>query len=124
MDGILTGVYGLYMIAQFLLVRKLYRTLKTNMGPVATQTNCHIFLMKLIIFLHLSLRIIMNSLSDSGAKVQGNITQQVSWVYILLGDAITEMLSASGMILLMTCTFRFEALAKTYLLQFRKNILY
>lgn len=96
MDGILTGFYGLYMIIQFLLIRKLYQTLKANMLPVAQATNCHIFIMKLIVFLHLSLRIIMNSLSDSGAKVQGNVEQQVSWVYILLGDAITEMLSAFG----------------------------
>ena len=42
------------------------------------------------------------------------MTQQISWVYILLGDAITEMFSAFGMILLMYITFTFEAMAKGY----------
>jgi hypothetical protein len=43
------------------------------MPPVAKAANCHIFLMKLILILHLSLRIIMNSMSDSSSK------QQATW---------------------------------------------
>ena len=114
----MTSLYFVYMLVQILLVRQLYSILKTHMPPVARATNCHIFVMKLIIFLHLSLRIVMNSLSDSSSKVQAYVGQQISWVYILLGDAITEILSAFGMVLLCTITFKFEALAKTYLIQY------
>ena len=57
----------------------------------------------------------MNTLSDTGSRMQGNVAEQISWVYILLGDAITEMFSAFGMIILMTITFTFEAMAKQYI---------
>lgn len=114
MDWILTTIYFLYMLFQIYLVRQLYSKVKNSMKAVAQQANCQLFMVKLIIMLHIGLRIVMNSLSDSGARVQGNLTQQVSWVYILLGDAITEMFSAFGMILLMTITFTFEAMAKQY----------
>lgn len=112
MDWFLTVIYALYLVFQVQLVRRLYGLLKSHMAPVAEQASCHLFLMKMIIFLHIGLRILMNILSDSGSRVQGNLAMQVSWVYILLGDAITEMFSAFGMILLMTITFTFEAMAK------------
>lgn len=115
MDWILTVIYACYMITQVHLVRKLYANLKKTMAPVAKQANCHLFLVKMIIMLHIGLRIVMNVLSDSSSNVQGNLSQQISWVYILLGDAITEIFSAFGMILLMTITFTFEAMAKQYL---------
>jgi hypothetical protein len=102
-------------------VRRLYGLLKKHMKPVAEQASCHLFIMKVIIFLHIGLRILMNILSDSSSRVQGNLTMQVGWVYILLGDAITEMFSAFGMILLMTITFTFEAMAKQYLHQQKNN---
>jgi hypothetical protein len=112
MDWLLTVIYAGYMILQVHLVRLLYGSLKKTMSPVAKQANCHLFLIKMIIFLHIGMRIIMNILSDSESRIQGNLNQQISWVYILLGDAITEMFSAFGMILLMTITFTFEAMAK------------
>jgi hypothetical protein len=82
------------------------------MGPVVEQASCLLFMVKFIIMLHIGLRVIMNVLSDSGASVQGNLEQQISWMYILLGDGFTEMLSAFGMILLMVITYTFEANAK------------
>ena len=91
------------------------------MKPVAQQANCHLFMVKMIIMLHIGLRIVMNTLSDSEARVQGNLKMQISWVYILLGDAITEILSAFGMILLMTITFTFEAMCKQFLHQQNTN---
>jgi len=92
------------------------------MDNFAKKATCHIFLMKMIICLHIGLRIVMNILSDSGARVQGNLQMQISWVYILLGDAITEMFSAVGMIMLMTITFTFEKEAKQFIHQESKLI--
>ena len=45
------------------------------------------------------------------------LAQQITWVYILLGDAITEMLLAFGMILLLKVTFNFEAEAMIFIHQ-------
>ncbi len=56
MDGVLTGIYGLYMIAQVILIRQLYSILKTHLPPVAKAANCHMFIMKMIVIMHLSLR--------------------------------------------------------------------
>ncbi len=42
-------------------------------------------------------------------------------MYILLGDAISEMFSAFGMILLMVITFTFEEMAKGYQNQQNRN---
>lgn len=78
------------------------------------------FLLKLILILHLCLRIVMNSLSDSGSKVQATLDQQTTWIYILFGDAITELFSAFGMLLLLTVTFTVDSLAIQYHNQYRK----
>lgn len=115
MDWLLTVIYAIYLCFQVHLVRRLYGEVKQNMEAVAKDANCYMFLMKMIIMLHLGLRILMNTLSDSGSRIQGNLSQQISWIYILLGDSITEMFSAFGMILLLTITFTFEASAKGYL---------
>jgi hypothetical protein len=74
--------------------------------------SCYLFLIKMIVSLHVGLRIIMNILSDSESRIQGNLSMQISWVYILLGDAMTEMMSAFGMTLLMIITYKFEAIGK------------
>lgn len=100
------------MIYQLYLVRNLYSGLKKYMANYAKKATCHIFLMKMIICLHIGLRIVMNILSDSAASRQGNLKEQIEWVYILMGDAITEMFSALGMIMLMVITFTFEKEAK------------
>jgi len=42
-------------------------------------------------------------------------------VYILLGDAISEMFSAFGMIILMVITFTFENMAKEFQNQEKRN---
>ena len=70
MDALMSVIYGGYLIGQVWLVRKLYAILKERMPPVAKAANCHIFLMKLILILHLSLRIVMNSMSDSSSQQQ------------------------------------------------------
>ncbi len=114
MDWLLTVIYAVYLVFQVHLVRKLYGEIKQNMEAAAKDANCYMFLMKMIIMLHIGLRILMNILSDSESRVQGNLTMQISWVYILLGDSITEMFSAFGMIILLTITFTFEASAKNY----------
>ena len=114
MDAILSVIYAVYLVVQVQLVRMLYATLKKRMPRVAKETECHHFLLKLILILHLSLRIVMNSLSDSGSKVQATIEQQTSWIYILFGDAITEMFSAFGMLLLLTTTFSIDSQAIQY----------
>ena len=95
-------------------MRQLYSILKDRMPPVAKAAECHIFLMKFILILHLSLRIVMNSMSDSSAKEQATQEQHLSWIYILFGDSITELLSAFGMILLVTLTFKFDSMALQY----------
>ena len=69
MDGILTAIYGIYMIIQIQLIRVLYGTLKKTEPEVAKESSCHLFSMKMVVFLHLGLRIIFNSLSDSGSRV-------------------------------------------------------
>jgi len=79
------------------------------------------FAIKLIIMLHIGLRIVFNTLSDTESRIQGNLNQQLSWHYILLGDAITEMFSAFGMILLMTITFNFEESSIQLLLQEKQS---
>ena len=73
MDAILSVIYAVYLVVQVQLVRMLYATFKKRMPPVAKAVECHLFLLKLILILHLSLRIVMNSLSDSGSKVQTTI---------------------------------------------------
>lgn len=75
------------------------------------------FAIKLIIIIHIGMRIVFNTLSDSESRIQGNLSQQLSWHYILLGDAITEMLSAFGMILLMTVTISFEESSLNLMIQ-------
>ena len=87
------------------------------MQKIAEKHKCYIFGMKMIISLHIGMRMVMNVMSDSAPSIQGNLSQQISWVYILLGDAITEMLSAFGMILLLTVTFNFEAEAMIFIHQ-------
>ncbi|CDW77045.1 UNKNOWN [Stylonychia lemnae] len=114
MDGVLSVFYAVFLIIQVQLVRKLYAVLKIKMPPVAEAAQCHIFLMKFILVLHLGLRIVMNSMSDSSNKEQATTGQQISWIYILFGDAITELLSAFGMIILITLTFKFDSMAIQY----------
>ena len=75
MDWILTVIYAGYLVFQIYLVRTLYGVLKKHMAPVAQQASCHLFIMKMIIFLHIGLRILMNILSDSGSRVQGNLAE-------------------------------------------------
>ena len=117
MDWLLTIFYFSYLILQYVLVNKLYVLVKSSMQEIAEKHKCYIFGMKMVITLHIGMRMIMNVLSDSGTSVQGNLAQQISWIYFLLGDAITEMLSAFGMILLLTITFSFEAEAMIYIHQ-------
>eukprot|EP00347_Sterkiella_histriomuscorum_P009994 403339091 len=114
MDSLLSVCYAFFLVVQVQLVRKLYSNLKIKMPPVAKAAECHIFLMKLILILHISLRIVMNSMSDSSSKEQATFAQQMSWIYILFGDSITELLSAFGMILLVTLTFKFDSMALQY----------
>jgi hypothetical protein len=115
MDWLLTVFYFGYLCGQYILVNRLYQLVKEGMSKIAEKHKCYIFGMKMIIFLHIGMRMVMNVMSDSSSSIQGNLSQQVSWVYILLGDAITEMLSAFGMILLLTVTFNFEAEAMIYI---------
>ena len=68
MDALLSVIYAVYLGIQVLLVRQLYAILKDKMAPVAKAAQCHFFLLKLILILHLGLRICMNSMSDSSAK--------------------------------------------------------
>jgi hypothetical protein len=114
MDWLLTIFYFGYLVLQYILVNKLYLLVKGNMKQIAEKHKCYIFGMKMVITLHIGMRMVMNVMSDSAPSVQGNMAQQISWVYILLGDAITEMFSAFGMILLLTITFNFEAEAMIY----------
>jgi hypothetical protein len=69
MDAILSGIYGVYMIVQIILIRQLYASLKDSNPQLAKDSSCHMFAMKMIVILHLSLRIVFNSLSDSGAQI-------------------------------------------------------
>lgn len=115
MDWLLTVFYFGYLCVQYVLVNRLYQMVKATMEKIAEKHKCYIFGMKMIIFLHIGMRMVMNVMSDSAPSIQGNLSQQISWVYILLGDAITEMLSAFGMILLLTITFNFEAEAMIYI---------
>jgi len=118
MDWILTVIYFGYLVTQIMLVRNLYKELKENtLDKFAREASCYMFAIKLIIMLHIGLRIVFNTLSDSESRIQGNLTQQLSWHYILLGGAITEMCSAFGMMLLMTITFNFEESSIQLLLQ-------
>lgn len=117
MDWLLTIFYFGYLVLQYFLVNRLYVLVKESMQKIAEKHKCYIFGMKMIIFLHIGMRMVMNVMSDSGPSIQGNLSQQISWVYILLGDAITEMLSAFGMILLITVTFNFEAEAMIFIHQ-------
>lgn len=73
MDGVLTGFYAIYMVIQIQMIRVLYKTLKKNEPEVAKESSCHMFAMKMVVFLHLGLRIIFNSLSDSGSRVQATL---------------------------------------------------
>lgn len=75
MDWILTCLYAIYLGLQIHLARNLYGSLKKSMPPVAKQAQCNFFLVKMIIMLHIGLRIVMNILSDSSSSVQGNLTQ-------------------------------------------------
>jgi hypothetical protein len=115
MDWIISLIYVAYLVFQVQLVRKLYSQLKISMKPVVEKASCLLFMVKFIIMLHVGLRIVFNVLSDSSSINQGSTGQQISWMYILLGDGITEMFSAFGMILLMVITYTFEADAKQYL---------
>ena len=109
MDWILTVIYFLYLVGQFILVKKLYKILKEHsIAGFEEKSSCYMFSIKMILILHIGMRIVFNSLSDSESRVQGNLKQQLSWHYILLGDAITEMFSAFGMIMLMVVTMTFE----------------
>jgi hypothetical protein len=117
MDWLLTLFYFGYLVLQYVLVNRLYVLVKESMQKIAEKHKCYIFGMKMIIFLHIGMRMVMNVMSDSAPSIQGNLAQQISWVYILLGDAITEMLSAFGMILLITVTFNFEAEAMIFIHQ-------
>jgi hypothetical protein len=117
MDWLLTIFYFGYLVLQYVLVNRLYVLVKESMQKIAEKHKCYIFGMKMIIFLHIGMRMVMNVMSDSAPSIQGNLAQQISWVYILLGDAITEMLSAFGMILLITVTFNFEAEAMMFIHQ-------
>jgi hypothetical protein len=117
MDWLLTVFYFGYLVLQYVLVNRLYQRVKAGMNKIAEKHKCYIFGMKMIIFLHIGMRSVMNVMSDSAPSIQGNLSQQISWVYILLGDAITEMLSAFGMILLLTVTFNFEAEAMIFIHQ-------
>lgn len=110
MDAILSVFYAIFLVVQVQLVRKLYSNLKIKMPPVAKAAECHIFMMKFILMLHLGLRIVMNSMSDSSSKEQATTAQMTSWIYILFGDAISEVLSAFGLILLVTLTFKFDSM--------------
>ena len=118
MDWILTAIYFGYLVAQFVLVKKLYRILKEHaISGFEEKSSCYMFSIKLILILHIGMRIVFNTLSDSESRVQGNLKQQLSWHYILLGDAITEMFSAFGMILLMMVTMSFEEDSLNFLTQ-------
>ena len=117
MDWLLTIFYFGYLVLQYVLVNRLYILVKASMQKIAEKHKCYIFGMKMIIFMHIGMRMVMNVMSDSAPSIQGNLSQQISWVYILLGDAITEMFSAFGMILLITVTFNFEAEAMIFIHQ-------
>ena len=69
MDWILTVLYLGYMALQIHLVRQLYKQLKEAMKPVAEQANCYLFIVKMIIMLHIGLRIVMNILSDGESRI-------------------------------------------------------
>ena len=112
MDWLISAIYLGYLVFQVHLVRKLYKQLKIVMSPVVEKASCLLFMVKFIIMLHIGLRVVFNILSDSSSQTQGNLSQQISWMYILLGDGITEVISAFGMILLMVITYTFEADAK------------
>lgn len=118
MDWILTVIYFGYLITQFMLVKRLYNQLKrVSIEKFEREASCYMFAIKLIIIIHIGMRIVFNTLSDSESRIQGNLSQQLSWHYILLGDAITEIFSAFGMILLMTVTFSFEESSLNLMIQ-------
>lgn len=68
MDWLFTVIYLAYIVIQVHLVRKLYGSIKVKMPPVAKEGSCLLFMIKMIIFLHIGLRIIMNVLSDTEAR--------------------------------------------------------
>jgi hypothetical protein len=73
MDWLLTVIYAGYMIFQVHLVRLLYGSLKKTMGPVAKQANCHLFLIKMIIFKEIvKIHIIDLNIFASENKISGN----------------------------------------------------
>ena len=77
MDWLLTVFYFCYLCAQYVLVNRLYQLVKAGMTQIAEKHKCYIFGMKMIIFLHIGMRMVMNVMSDSSASIQGNLSQQV-----------------------------------------------
>ena len=74
MDWILTAIYFAYLVAQFILVKKLYRILKEHcISGFEEKSSCYMFSIKMILILHIGMRIVFNSLSDSEARIQGNL---------------------------------------------------
>jgi hypothetical protein len=75
MDWILTVIYFAYLLTQFYLVKQLYSELKrVSIEKFEREASCYMFAIKLIIIIHIGMRIVFNTLSDSESRIQGNLS--------------------------------------------------